>query len=135
MEELSSKVTIIPRFRDIDMLGHVNNAVIVTYLEVCRSNWYRREVGDPRFRKFSFLLARTEIDYLSPIFLQSRPVIELRVCKISKKSWEFCFEIFDQNSGTKFARAKNVLVRYDIDQKISLELTREEIALLEKFRK
>ncbi len=28
------------RFRDTDMLGHVNSAVYVSYLELARASWY-----------------------------------------------------------------------------------------------
>ena len=50
------------RFRDCDALGHVNNAVYLTYLEQARfAHWQRLTgvTGIPR----SFILARVECDY------------------------------------------------------------------------
>ena len=34
------------RFRDLDALGHVNNAVLVTFLEHARWQWWHAYLGD-----------------------------------------------------------------------------------------
>lgn len=59
------------RFRDLDPLNHVNNAVFNTYFEEARVQFIE-EI--PEFKKsvasgFSFVLVHLEIDYIKPIFL------------------------------------------------------------------
>ena len=52
------------RFRDLDGMGHVNNAVFLTYLEQSRLAWFG---SDPAFALSDVILARTEIDFRSPL--------------------------------------------------------------------
>ncbi|TVQ00662.1 MAG: acyl-CoA thioesterase [Balneolaceae bacterium] len=65
------------RFRDIDALNHVNNAVFNTYFEEARV----RFIHDiPGFMKsmdegHSFVLVRIEVDYIRPIFLTETVLI------------------------------------------------------------
>ena len=42
----SVEVPVTVRWRDIDALGHVNNAVFLTYLETGRDRFFHALVGD-----------------------------------------------------------------------------------------
>ena len=50
------------RFRDCDGLGHVNNAVYLTYLEQARFAFWQRLTGVSGIPR-SFIVARVECDY------------------------------------------------------------------------
>lgn len=57
------------RFRDLDPLNHVNNAIFSTYYEEARINFIRQV---PSFAEqikshYSFVLANIEIDFISPV--------------------------------------------------------------------
>jgi acyl-CoA thioesterase FadM len=52
------------RFRDLDGMGHVNNAVFSTYLEQARLAWFGETTVLPLQ---DVILARTEIDFRSPV--------------------------------------------------------------------
>ena len=56
------------RFRDIDALGHVNNAVYATYIEQARTRYFR-DVLDMDISKSSSVLASLSIDFRRPIEL------------------------------------------------------------------
>lgn len=61
--------TISIRFRDLDPLNHVNNAIFSTYYEEARIHFIRQV---PSFAKqmkenFSFVLANIEIDFINPV--------------------------------------------------------------------
>ena len=56
---------IIPRFRDTDAMGHINNAVYVTYLEVARQEYWRAFKQDDNYRDVPFIFARVEVDFRS----------------------------------------------------------------------
>ena len=111
----------------------MNNAVFITYLEVARVQWYKDEVGDIHFRDFAFILARTEIDYLQPLYYTSNPYIEIWVEDIGNKSWTFAFKIYDKETEVIYARAKNVLVHYDFKLGKSLALTTRHLEILNKI--
>jgi acyl-CoA thioester hydrolase len=105
------------RFRDLDGMGHVNNAVFSTYLEQARLAWFgetdEHALGD-------VILARTEIDFRSP--LQSGEVVEVgvRPSRLGTKSFELEYEL--RASGRLVAEAKSVLVGYDYGRNASREI-------------
>jgi acyl-CoA thioester hydrolase len=68
------------RFRDCDPLGHVNNAVYLTYLEQARFTLWRQQIGfvarpvsEGGKRGEGMILARAEIDF------RARGAVEPRV--------------------------------------------------------
>src|ERR1044072_5695284 len=53
------------RFRDTDAMGHINNAVYVTYLEVARQEYWRAFRQDDNYRVVPFTLAHVDVDFRS----------------------------------------------------------------------
>lgn len=73
------------RFRDLDLMGHVNNAVYATYLEEARVDYYD-DVLSVAVDELGFVLARLEIDYERPIHHGEEVRVGLRTADISDKS-------------------------------------------------
>ncbi len=99
------------RFRDTDAMGHVNNAVYLTFLEVARTAYWQRVFQIPSYNEVDFVVARVEIDFLSPLFVQDEPVVWIRVNEIGTKSFRFAYELVARDRGA--ARAETVQVMYD----------------------
>ena len=59
---MTSEKRIEIRWRDLDALGHVNNAVYATYLEEARDDWLTRALG-PDGGFWDYVLARVAIDF------------------------------------------------------------------------
>mgnify|MGYP002640098090 CR=1 FL=1 len=113
------------RWRDMDALGHVNNAVFVTYLEVARVAYFREIYGDGEPLDFNFIIARVEIDFLSPIALGDRPVCRVGIHEAGSKSFRFEYLIESARDGRLLARATTVQVCYDYAQKATIPLDGE----------
>ena len=101
------------RFNDIDGMGHVNNALFLTYLEHCRMRFFTEEAGSKSERDFPFILAHAAIDYRSPLKIGHSPVVKMWTSRIGGKSWDFDYEIKDKKTGVVYATAKTVQVAYD----------------------
>ena len=99
------------RFRDLDGMGHVNNAVFLTYLEQGRLAWFG---SDPKFALCDVILARTEIDFRSPLQVGEEVEIGVRPARVGTKSFELEYEL--RAGGRLVAEAKSVLVGYDYDR-------------------
>ena len=104
------------RFRDCDPMGHVNNAVYLTYLEQARFSHWRALWG---FRQPDLpspvpgvILARVEIDYRSQARDGDRLEIRIGLAAIGRTSFAYDYEIVD-DQGTLVATAKSVQVMYD----------------------
>lgn len=100
------------RFRDMDKMGHVNNAVYFSYLEMARVHYMNEMVGrDFDYFEDGFLLARNEIDYRLPMVLGDEAQCEMWVEKIGNTSFLLGYKIF--NDKKLFAEAKSVMVSYN----------------------
>ena len=99
------------RFRDTDAMGHVNNAVFVTYLEVARTAYWHQVFAIPSYNQVDFILARAEIDFLRPLLIQDQATVWIRVTELGEKSFRFAYEIVTPDGVA--ARAESVQVMFD----------------------
>jgi acyl-CoA thioester hydrolase len=99
------------RFRDTDAMVHVNNAVYLTYLEVARMAYWHHVFGVHSYNQIDFILARAEIDFLTPVFVHEQGDVWIRVSEIGRKSFRFAYEFVV--GGRLAARAETVQVSYD----------------------
>jgi len=77
------------RFKDIDQLGHVNNANHITYFETSRVNYFKDVFKDEtNWKETGLILAHTEITYKNPIFLEDTISCYTKVSKIGNKSFD-----------------------------------------------
>lgn len=109
-------VDIEPRFRDTDAMGHVNNAVYATYLEVGRQAYWRVIDPEARYNRVPFILARLEIDFRSPALVGETLRVFLRMSHVSRRSFGTEYEILDLASKRLVVAAKSVQVTYDYEQ-------------------
>ena len=101
------------RFNDIDGMGHVNNALYLTYLEHCRMRFFTEVAGSKSERDFPFILAHAALDYKAPIKMGSQPQVKMWTSRIGGKSWDFDYEIKDRRTAIIYATGKTVQVAYD----------------------
>ncbi len=101
------------RFRDLDLLGHVNNVVYLTYMEQARMEWWRRVFARPDLRGMDMILARTEIDYRRPVAYGERLQVGVRCASLGRSSFVLEFRVERLPLGELVAEARKVLVHYD----------------------
>ncbi len=65
--EVSTDIQI--RFRDTDMLGHVNNVVYVTWMELGRMVYTEKYLPNIDWNVEGFILANVNIDFIDPVLL------------------------------------------------------------------
>ena len=104
------------RFRDCDPMGHVNNAVYLTYLEQARFAHWRAlwgftlealPSGSP-----GVILARAEIDFRLPARYGDLLEVRIGLAGIGRTSFTCEYEIAAE-SGVLVASARTVQVMYD----------------------
>ena len=81
MEDFQAEVDIQVRFADTDALGHVNNAVYLSWMELGRMAFTDATLPDIDWKKTGFILAHVSIDYLEPVFLGDKVKVYMRAGK------------------------------------------------------
>jgi acyl-CoA thioester hydrolase len=118
------------RWRDLDALRHVNNAVYATYLEEARDEWFVRALGaEGSF--WDFVLARVAIDFRRELTQDDDAlVVKTRLVRIGTSSLTFREEIVSLE-GWVAAEAESVVVARDSDTGRSRAVTVAERKALE----
>jgi len=101
------------RFSDTDAMGHINNAVYLSYLELGRMEYVKQVFGITSFGKVGFILARVEIDYRTPAFVGEVLRVGTRVVRLGGASFTMDYRIEEASSGRLVAAAQSVQVSYD----------------------
>ena len=123
-----------PRFRDTDAMGHINNAVYVTYLEVARQEYWRAfKGGDANYRVVPFILAHVSIDFRSEALMHETLELCIRCTYVGGKSFGFAYAIRDRATQRLVVEADSVQVFYDYASKQSIPAPAELRARLEAF--
>ena len=104
------------RFRDVDSMGHVNNAVFLTYLEEARIAFLLPLGAEVS----SMILARVEIDFRAPLRMGDEVEIGVRPANVGTKSFELEYEVRARDLVA--AEAKTVIVSFDYETGRSVEV-------------
>ena len=107
------------RFRDLDSIGHMNNAVYATFVEQARIAFL-----SPRGAAVeNMILARLEIDFRSPVELGETVEIAVTPTRVGTKSFDLGYVL--RVGDRVVAEAKTVLVAYDYERAESVEVPAE----------
>ena len=125
-EARESRVRIPIRWRDLDLLGHVNQSVYHELLEEGRGALFG-QLGD---RAFPFVLVHVELDYRAEVRRDHEWVeVVSRVARVGSKSVTI-EERVERSDGVVASEGRSVLVAWDMDARRSRELSTAERAAL-----
>lgn len=109
------------RFTDLDVLGHVNNNIYLSYFEMARVHYFRELLGiDWDWKKNTVVLAKNEVEYIQPVLLTHQPEVFMFTEHIGTKSFTLSYEL--KVNGIIFAKGRSVLVAYDGENGVSMEI-------------
>ncbi|WP_373499690.1 acyl-CoA thioesterase [Desulfococcus sp.] len=122
------------RFRDLDAMGHVNNAVYFTYFEEGRKKIFHHIMQSNSIGDFPFIIAHAECDYLRPAGLSDPLSIMMWVSEMGVKSFTLAYQLVHrENPSVIFARGLTVQVSYDYEKSRTMPIPGELRANLEKY--
>jgi acyl-CoA thioester hydrolase len=118
--DFGHRVVIDVRFADTDAMGHVNNAVYLTYCEMARIRYWTDVTGDPvaagQEGAESLILAEARITYRAPVFHGEAVTVESRATHIGRSSFTLEHRLTaarPDGTGRLVAVSESILVRYD----------------------
>ena len=112
------------RWRDLDMLGHLNQAVYHELMEDARGGLMSEVVG--MTVHLAWVLVHVELDYHHEVRLEHSPVeVVASIENVGTKSVTLRHELL-RADGTVAASGRAILVAWDGDQRTSRELSERE---------
>ena len=101
------------RFRDTDAMGHVNNAVYLSYLEIARLEYWRALVKRRDWRSLDIVVARAEVDYRYPATVDMDLVVWVRTSELKRTSFVMEYRVEEKGTGRLIAEARTVQACFD----------------------
>lgn len=136
--EFNHKVKIQKRFNDVDMLGHVNNAVQLTYFDYGKIE-YMNAVGFkfPEENGDFLVNVNINVDFVEQVFFEDQTEIWTKIFKIGHKSLRMIQILIDTKTNRIKTVGKTVMCGFNLKDQQSIEIRdewREIIYKYEKFR-
>ena len=137
MQPFKHKIEIQLRFKDVDMMGHVNNANYFSFAEVARLKYFDHVVGEDTdwHTQHGLILAHFDIDLRHAISYGDKVFVYTRCSRLGNKSFDLSF-VMTIESGTDIitaAEGKSVIACYDYDLKASKEIPADRRKKIEEF--
>jgi acyl-CoA thioester hydrolase len=115
-----------PRFNDMDIYNHVNNAVYLTYFEEARIAFVThiglRSLFSP---ERSTIVAHAEVDYKTPSRMGDVLDINVSVGDVRNSSYELLYRIVRQRDGALIATGRTVQVCFNFALNVPTRLPEE----------
>jgi acyl-CoA thioester hydrolase len=108
MAEYNFSIPIQTRYADFDMLGHLNNAIYVTYYELVRVQYFSA-IGWT-LKDESNVVAHIEVDFLLPIFPEDKLICCIKTISLGRKSFKMQYQLTSEDGLKCFSRAHSVQV-------------------------
>ena len=110
------------QFRDIDVMGHVNNATYLQYMETARVELVRK-LGQVRegFRP-DFIIASARVEFKKPITDERRITVSVWVSRIGDRSWDLDYSIRGPRRAD-YAIGRTTQVAYDYKTRTAVQIS------------
>jgi acyl-CoA thioester hydrolase len=130
------------RFGDTDALGHVNNAVYLSYFEAARAGYYAAVTGatfgtGETAAERTFLIAEAHVVYRAPAFFGERLLVGCRFDWVGRSSFGLAYRVRAEASALASARlvadGATVQVFYDLRRGRPMRAPADLLAEFERF--
>lgn len=129
-------IEIAVRSRDIGAMGHVNNAVYLTYFEEGRRFFFKKVLDIAGPMDYPYIVAHIGCDYVKPVGIHQQLIQKMWIDDIGSKSFTIAYELADKLDETEiYARGRSILVCYDYERNCSIAVSNELREKLAAYRK
>ena len=112
--KILARVPISVRWRDMDSMGHVNNAKYISYMEEARVRWMLGVEGVAMTDRIAPVVAATNVNYKRPLVWPNDILVELFVERLGSSSVTIGHRILDQkDEGVLYSDGNVVVVWID----------------------
>jgi acyl-CoA thioester hydrolase len=120
------------QFRDIDVMGHVNHATYLQYMETARVELARSLGQVTEGFRSSFILASACCEFKKPITDERRITVTAWVSRIGDRSWDLDYSIRGPRR-VEYAVGRTTQVAYDYKTRSAVQISGKLKRELEKY--
>ncbi|MDE6007237.1 MAG: acyl-CoA thioesterase [Muribaculaceae bacterium] len=124
------------RFNDIDILGHLNNTVYLSFYDTGKAYFFEHIMdGNINWQKVESVIANIDCAYVAPTYFGEEIEVWTRCMEIHEKSFRLQQMIVEKKTKQLKSCAETVMVCFDPVSKTSQKISDTWRAALEKSMK
>lgn len=100
------------RFNDVDQMGHINNAIIMEYFDLGKSEYFSAVGIPPEQGEFTVVIVHLEVDFMSQIRFHDHIHITTHTERIGNKSVTVIQQVVNSDTGDICASCRTILSGY-----------------------
>lgn len=122
------------RFSDVDMLGHVNNNVYLTFMDLAKIEYFSAAGNQPvTALDLCMVVAHIDCDFLAPSFLGDDLAVWTRTVAITERSLRLEQRIADSRTGVTKCIGRTVMAGFDVADSVAAPITERWVQATERF--
>ena len=111
------------RFSDVDVLGHVNNTVYMTFYDTGKAHYFSAILGRHiDWKHVECVIANIDCAFMAPIFFRDRIEVLTRCVAMGEKSFRLLQVIREKETGVIKSACETVMVAFDPQTGKAMEL-------------
>lgn len=114
------------RFNDVDVIGHVNNSVLLSYFDLGKVSFFEA-MGYKGVRSgdVDLVIVHVDVDYMIPVFMGDDIVVRTKVLSVGNKSVKLVQMLYDRRNDRVKCVCHTVMCGFDPSNNTSLPISDE----------
>lgn len=139
LDKFHFKIPIQLRWNDMDALGHVNNAMYITYFEHGRGVYMLKACQGWDWHKHMFLIGKVDAIFYKELRLTAKnPEVWVRTSKLGNKSFEIEYAVTSQKGEETIIHASgsSTQIMFDTHKRHTIEIedwVRQKLSTFDKI--
>lgn len=100
------------RFNDVDQMGHVNNAVIMEYLDLGKDAFFSSHGVPPTKGDFTVMVVHYDVDFRAQIHYHDSIAVTTELGKLGNKSLTIMQRVINTETDTVCVECRTVMAGY-----------------------
>lgn len=122
------------RFTDIDMLGHINNNVYLTFMDLAKLRYFADMAGRPvEAADLHLVVVNINCDFIAPAYLDEQLRVWTTIVRVGNRSITLEQRIVNADSGETKCLARTVMAGFDPATATGAPLDRHWLELAEAY--
>ena len=102
------------RFNDIDMLGHLNNSVYLTFMDLAKTRYFQAALGDKlRWGEIGVVIVNINCDFFEPSYFNEPLQVWTAITHIGHRSFTIEQRIVNPGTGHTKCIGRTTLAGFD----------------------
>lgn len=122
------------RFNDIDMLGHLNNSVYLTFMDLAKARYFNEVNGAPvDISKMGIVIVNINANFCIPTFFNEEIEVETAAVAIGEKSLTLEQRIYSVPDHQVKCSCRTVMAGFDIQTNTGMPIPEEWVRKIEAY--